>query len=464
MPLSSGQLQRLLDGTEENEKSKSPSDHMSVGTETQAAPAGSNDWLSYVKNIADLRSKNAFVMLNLSSEGTPRSSSISCILNSTGMPNKVYYSFLPSGSYVPWTRDEARDVKQVVLHSFGHPWHSFQDGFSWNGYMNEGGQVEPMPYLDKSVEKVAWVPTDSDWSTMAHAGRLGTAMRALAVSAEGTVGTHFIIDRNGILYVMCDCNHILNSSGVLSETCVSIALEEALYADSKSDGTYPYPFTWDPANTSNLKAWDYSPQQWITLAALLQKLRLAYPSLSTQTHSSSPNSVDASFIGYTMHGHLADARPQDIDVYPHLQTEDDWAKLFVAVGQQGFLAAYPVWKRPSAGPSARTEWVEELLEASTTDRMGYNPWTSINPAMTVLTGTYRAHQSVLKTSKDYRRQAAMAARNDSKLQDARLGAGRIVESELKATPNTPSRTQLYDGKDYDVSQERRTAVARDGIL
>jgi hypothetical protein len=464
MPANDQQLQRLLDGTAANEQSTSPSDHMTVGTETQAAPAGSNDWLSYVKNIADLRAKNAYVMLNLSPEGTPRSSSISCVLNPTGMPNKVLYTFLPAGSYIPWTKDEAREVKQVVLHSFGHPWHAFQDGTAWYGYMNEGGTVEPMPYLDKSVEKVAWVPRDSDWTTMAHAGRLGTTMRALAVSAEGTAGTHFMIDRNGILYVMCDCNHILNSSGALSETCVSIALEEALYADSKSDGTYPFPFTWDPAGTSTLKAWDYSPEQWMTLSALLQKLRLAYPNLSTSTHSSSANSVGASFVGYTMHGHLSDARPQDIDVYPHLQTEDDWSALFSAVSQQGALAAYPVWKRPSEGASARTEWVEELLEASVSSNFGYNPWTSINPTMTVLTGTYRAHQSVMKTSKDYRRQAASAARNDSKLQDARLGMGRVIESELKSTPNTTSTTQVYDGQDYDVSQERRTAVARDGIL
>ena len=101
MPLSTNQLQQLLDGTALKEQQGSPADHMSVPTGAQAATSTEGDWLYFVKNAADAYAKNTYVMLNLSSEGTPQSSSISCILNGEGMPNPVIYSFLPSGRYTP---------------------------------------------------------------------------------------------------------------------------------------------------------------------------------------------------------------------------------------------------------------------------------------------------------------------------------------------------------------------------
>jgi hypothetical protein len=72
---------------------------------------------------------------------------------------------------------------------------------------------------------------------------------------------------------------------------------------------------------------------------------------------------------------------------------------------------------------------------------------------------------VLKTSKDYRRNAAVLARQDSKLQEARLGVGRVLEEAAKIPPSVPAKEQLYDlNKEQTVEQQRRTAVATDGIL
>ena len=466
MPLSSGQLQALLNATAANEQEKSSADHMTTGTGGAATPAKSQDWLSYLRNAAEQRAGNAFVMLNLSPEGAPRSSAPSCILNSAGFTRPVVYSFLPPGSYKTWTSDEARDVTQVVLHSFGHLWHAFKDSGKWKGYLNAVGNLHPMVYLDGSVEKVAWIPKGSNEDTMAHPERLGTTLRALALGVEGTASTHFLIDRDGTLYVMSDCNHILKSSGALSDTCISIALEEALYYNSNADASYPIPLTWDPTDdaATNLTTWDYSAEQYQTLTALLFKLRLAYPSLNTQTHSSARATVDASFSGYTMHSHLKDSRPQDIDVAPHLQSSEEWDALFKAVGQQGSLAAYAVWKRPTEGPAARTAWVEELISAATAEGQGANPWTSISPPLVYLSSMHRAHQEVLKTSKDYRRNAAVLARQDSKLQEARLGVGRVIEQAVQALPSVPAKTQLYTDKEYTVAEQRRTAVATDGIF
>lgn len=463
MALSNGQLTQLLDSTAENQKNTSPSDHMTVGSGGESTPANAQDWLSYLRNAADQRAKNAFVMVNQSPEGDPRSSKPTCILNSAGFPNPVVYPFLPAGSYKVWASDEARVVKQIVFHSFGHPWHSFKDNGVWKGYMNEPGHITPIYYLSGSTEKIAWVPQNSDEETQAHFERISTTLRALAVGSAGTSATHFLIDRSGILYVMCDCNHILKSSGALSDTSISIALEEALYYDAGVDGLSQLPLIWDPTGTSNLTAWDYSAPQYVTLTALLYKLRMAYPALNTQTYSSAVGSVDASFVGYTMHSHLKDSRPQDIDIAPHLQSTEEWDQLFTAVGQQGSLASYAVWKRPAAGPSARTAWVEELIAATVGDRQA-NPWTSISPSMVYLAAIYRAHQEVLKTSKDYRRNAAMSSKNDSKLQEARLSVGRIFESEALTPPSVPSKTQLYTGKEYTVAEQRQTAVADDGIF
>lgn len=466
MPLSDGQLQQLLNATAANEKEKGPSDHMTVGTGGALAPAKSQDWLSYLRNAAEQRAGNAFTMLNLSPEGTPRSATPTCILDSVGFIHPVIYSFLPAGSYKTWTNDEARTIKQVVLHSFGQPWHAFKDGGVWKGYMNEAGKLIPMPYLDGTVERTAWIPAGSNESTMAHPERLGTTLRALTLGVEGTTSTHFIIDRDGVLYVMCDCNHILKSSGSLSDTCVSIALEEALYYKSGADALHPSPVTWDPvdASATNLSTWDYSAEQYQTLTALLFKLRMAYPDINTATHSSARASVDSSFVGYTMHSHLKDSRPQDIDVEPHLQSTAEWEAFFSAIGQQSNLAAYAVWKRPAEGPAARTAWVEELVTAATADNLGSNPWTSISPPMVYLSSMHRAHQEVLKTSKDYRRNAAVLARQDSKLQEARLGVGRVLEAAAQMPPSVPSKTQLYTDKEYTVAEQRRTAVATDGIF
>lgn len=466
MPLSDGQLQQLLNATAANEKEKGPSDHMTVGTGGASAPAKSQDWLSYLRNAAEQRAGNAYTMLNLSPEGTPRSATPTCILNSVGFIHPVVYSFLPPGSYKTWTNDEARTIKQVVLHSFGQPWHAFKSSGEWKGYMNEGGKITPVPYQDGTVSKIAWIPKGSNTETMAHPERLGTTLRALSLGIEGTTSTHFIIDRDGVLYVMCDCNHILKSSGALSDTCISIALEEALYYASDVNATYVFPLTWDPldASATNLSTWDYSAEQYQTLTALLFKLRMAYPELNTSTHSSTRASVDASFVGYTMHSHLKDSRPQDIDVAPHLQSSTEWDSLFSAVGQQGSLVAYAVWKRPAEGPAARTAWVEELVTAAMADNQGSNPWTSISPPMVYLSSMHRAHQEVLKTSKDYRRNAAALARKDSKLQEARLGVGRVVETVMQAPPSVPDKTQLYTDKEYTVAEQRRTAVATDGIL
>jgi len=467
MALSDAQLQQRLDQTAANEREKSPPDHMSAGSGGVSTPAKSQDWLSYMRNAAEQRAGNAFTMLNLSPEGTPRSSAPSCILNSSGFIYPVVYQFLPSGSYKTWTNDEARAVTQIVFHSFGQSWHAFKDSGKWKGYMNEGGNLILMPYREGSADKIAWIPSESNEETLAHPERLGLILRALALGVEGTSSTHFLIDRDGTLYVMCDCNHILKSSGALSDTCISIALEEALYYKSGSDSLHPSPLTWDPldAATTNLSTWDYSIEQYQTLTALLYKLRLAYPNLNTQTHSSARATVDASFAGYTMHSHLKDSRPQDIDVAPHLQSSEEWDELFAAVGQQGNLASYAVWKRPAEGPAARTAWVEELVSAATAEGQGSNPWTSISPPMVYLSAMYRAHQEVLKTSKDYRRNAAVLARQDSKLQEARLGVGRVLEEAAKIPPSVPAKEQLYDlNKEQTVEQQRRTAVATDGIL
>lgn len=453
MPLNGGQLQRLLDATATNESSTSPADHMTVGTGESLVEARKNDWVSHLRDIAEQRAKDAFVMLNLSPEGSPSPSIRTCIMSPTGFPTNVVYAFLPPGSFKAWTADEARQVKQVVLHSFGHPWHSYLDSGVWKGVMNDPRQITSIVYQDGAVERIAWVPKGSDPSTFAHPVRLGTTLRTLATSVEGAAGTHFLIDRAGTLYVMCDCNNILKSSGSLSDTCVSVALEEALYFKPNSSGMSEFPMRWDPVGkTSNLYAWDYSAPQYVTLAALLYKLRLAYPALNTVTHSSG-RTVDASFTGYTMHSHLKDARPQDIDIAPHLQTEEEWQALFQAVGQQSSLARYAVWRRHVAGPAARTSWIEPLVGSIFSGVDGSNPWGSIDPTMTTLAAVFRAHQEVLRSSKDYRRSSANFARSDSKLQEARLSVSRIIENTEQTPVAVLATKQPYsDEKDFESRQ------------
>lgn len=473
MALREDQLSRLSEAGKSNAlKGRYVADHMMVGSSEAPEEAADKTWLAYLSDMSTDMADNARVMLNAGTRSAVAFSRSMLVLSSEGFASdiKVNYMFLNPGSYMPWISDVARDVKQVVLHSFGQQWHAFEASSMWQGYMNPtservGGAAALEYYATSEQLKptIVWVPQGTaPYRGMAHPVRIATALRSLVTSAEGTVGVHFIIDREGNLYVMSDCNNILRSSGVLSDTCVSIALEEALYADSLSAGGHPIPYTWYPDGSGNLTAWDFSDFQYNTLAALIAKLRLAYPNLRTSNYSTSRNSVDRSFVGYTMHGHVADAKADHIDVAPHFATSEKWEQFFALVDGQSQMTKVPVWQKIEKGYKGRLAWVTEITKTMGTDSLGFNKQATINPSIPILAGAYRAQLEACKTSAYYAEKSARYSVNESQLQSMRQSVGTELESIARSPLVLPASEPIP--ADQSVDDQRHSGQGDEGLF
>ena len=470
MPLREDQLNRLAQAETSNAlKGRYLADHMTVGSGNVVAQSKDKTWLDYLADMSADMSDNARVMLNVGTRTQPQTSKSVLILSSEGFPAdiKVNYTFLNPGTYVPWTSNTAREIKQVVLHSFGQQWHAFEVSGGWAGYMNTKGST-PLEYAENDVStkaKIVWVPRGTDaYLGMYQAERIATTLRSLLTAAEGVTGVHFLIDRAGNLYVLCDCNHILRSSGALSDTCVSIALEESLYADSTSDGGHPLPYTWQPDGSGNLIEFDYSPFQYNTLAALLAKLRLAYPALRTSNYSTSPFSIGSEFIGYTMHGHIKDAAPEQIDVAPHLADSGHWDKLFAQVDAQDQMSKVPVWQKFDPGYKSRMSWVLDITTSMGVDAIGFAKQATTNPAVPILAGAYRSQMEASKSAGYYRDKGARYSVNESQLQSLRQSVGVELESIAGAPLVLPDVSVDPTASIVTVDDLRHSGVSSEGLF
>ncbi len=464
------QLQRLLDAETKNIQSgRYLADHM---TSTAVGVIGEDvgpSWLSVLGDLAEYLTENVTAQLNFGVLGNGGTSTQRRLLDAQGFPTwvDVRYTLAAPGSYVPWTSDEDREIKQIVLHSFGQPWHAYEASGEWVGAMNVRGGAEAYIHKNEGVTETVWVPVGTDYSKgFAHWNRLTSTLQALIRSPQGVSGVHFIIDRAGNLYVMGDCNNVMGSSGVLSDTCISIALEEALYAPAVGDAGMEYPATWlsegDPPGTDGtLQHWDYSTFQYVTLATLIRKLQNGIPTLKTINHSSAVRSVDSSFVGYTMHSHITDAPMNIVDVSPHFQDEDTWTQFFDLVEKQAAADIYATWQKKAGGPAGQLVWVEPIMEALGPEAAGLMKDATTNPAIYTLLGVHRAHQEINKSSSDYRTQAAMLLANESTLQKQKEGVGKIVEVAMAAPVVVPDNDPTIDAT--SVEDSRNTGVDTEGL-
>jgi hypothetical protein len=426
-------------------------------------------WLRVLGDLSDYLQKNVNVQLNFGTLDGVGISKKRRILEPTGFPAwvDVKYPFSAPGTYVPWSKDDDREITQVVLHSFGQQWHAYEANGKWIGPMNNVSEVVAYQHIEDGVSKIVWIPQGTDVALgFTHWDRLTLALQSLVQAPQGTTGVHFMIDRAGNLYVMGDCNDIMGSSGDLSDTCISIALEEALYAPADSDGMRTLPATWvpdgDPPGTGGtLQYWDYSQFQYITLATLIRKLQNAIPALKTVTHSSSPRSVDSSFAGYTMHNHVTDAPNNVVDVYPHFSTDEEWDRFFELVQKQSLVDTYATWKKQAIGPAGQLDWVEPVVSALGPEAVGILQDASANPAIHTLIGVYRAHQEISKGSGAYREEAASLMANESTLEKQKEGVGKIIEVSMSSPPVVPSNDPPTEG--VSLEDSRSTGVDTEGL-
>jgi hypothetical protein len=388
-------------------------DHMGGAAYLKEYEEVDSSWISLMSQLSTYLEQNVAYYVNAGVLGTEASKKRK-LLSSARFPasTKVIYSFVSAGGYTPWSSTEDREVKQVVLHSFGHQWHAFKSDNKWFGTMNRSDLMTM--YTTEDTSKYFWIPIGTDTEKgMAHPGRLAGALSACMFPTPGSAGTHFLISRSGDLYVFSDCNDVMNSCHDLSPTAISIALEEALYLENPV-ATIRQTATWlptgsPPGTDGTLKYWDYSQQQYLALAVLLKKLQLAYPNLATRAHTSSTGEASADFVGYTMHGHIQGADPRYIDVSPHLQTEDDWTALFDLVDQQEQVTEDYVWLMQDSGYTSRLVWISTLV--GTLQNLGRVELTKnmiTTPPLVTLLGILRAHREFQNTNLSYRAKAATA--------------------------------------------------------
>jgi len=468
--LQPSQLQVLLDAEEKNiQKGRYLSDHMTSTASTVVGEDVGPSWLGVLGDLADYLTKNVNVQLNFGTLDGVGISKKRRILDSQGFPAwaEVKYTFAAPGTYVPWSSDDDREITQIVLHSFGQQWHAYEANGVWMGPMNTPGGSEAYYYVNEGVEETVWVPKGTDGTKgFAQWDRLAASLRALIQAPQGVSGVHFIIDRAGNLYVMGDCNDVMGSSGALSDTCISIALEEALYAPEGEEGGQLLPATWlttgsPPGTDGTLEYWDYSVYQYVTLATLVRKLQNAIPALRTTEHSTSSRSVDSSFTGYTMHNHITDAPQNVVDVSPHFQDDDDWTRFFELVELQAATDAYATWQKVKEGPASQLSWVEPVVTALGPEAAGILKDASANPAIQTLVGVYRAHQEISKGSGSYREQAASLMANESTLQKQKEGVGKIVEVAMSAPTVVPSNDPPTE--EVSLDDTRSSGVDTEGL-
>lgn len=418
-------------------------DHMGGSAYIKDYPEANESWTSFLSLFTQYLERNVNYYLNAGTVETEEMQKRKTI-SQDGFPTymKVNYTYVSPGGYTPWSSIEDREVKQVVLHSFGHQWHAFQSDGKWFGILNTPNQRYRYIYDEETI-RIIPRGTNIDRG-MEHKGRLAGALSACMFPTPGNAGAHFIISRSGDLYVMADCNDVLNSSHDLSPTAISIALEEALYLEVKAGESQPEA-TWLPGGTppgtdGTLGYWDFSSQQYLTLAILLKKLQVAYPALSTRVHTSSRGEGNTSFTGYTMHSHVQGADSRYTDVSPHLQSDEDWNLLFDLVDKQEQIDQTNVWRPLLQGYEGRLSWVEDLGNAlQNLGSTGLTKKMMTSPALVSLMGTIRAYREFQNDTESYRQKAATAAALSSSAKKVQAGMETVVDQGLKAPLSLPTK-------------------------
>lgn len=242
----------------------------------------------------------------------------------------VQYTDVPIGMYQSFATE--RLVEQVVLYSFGQEWHADTRGGGWlNSTAPQQGVV---PWGTESDRK--YVARGSDTSNFYHEVRYLTSLTRYAGNAA-TLPVHFLINRRGDLLVVNDCNVAFSDNGDLNTTCVSIALEEALYAPTDTRAPSKK-VTWSTSGGTALPL-DYSEEQLTTLAILMKKLELAYPALQSRNVYTLPGEMITT--GYACGDAVSRSRLNG--VVTHFGTTRVWDALFQRVDTYGAITELDVF-------------------------------------------------------------------------------------------------------------------------
>jgi hypothetical protein len=441
MPLSTSQESALRAQSDANAEALENGTNAPATAEVGGQEA-TEDWLSLLRNLSDHLASSSVSHNNYATYSTQSPTMSKRVLASEGFStsSKVFFTPAVAGSYQPWMSDTAREVKQIVLQSFGETWHAYQSSGTWKGEMNRTGNRELFTKLVTNTFLVqAWVPGGTQVDAgMAHPDRLAPSLQYLLNPTTKGTGANFIIDRKGNLFITGDANNNYNSSGSLSATCVSIALEEAMYLDVATTVDW-IDATWNPGGDSTLQFWDYSPAQYSTLAVLIAKMQMAYPALAGNAYTTS-KTADDSFTGVTLKSHISSMSDKVVDCATHFSSVKQWEALFKKVDdQKSYQMNFNVWKSNKSSYASYLSWVSEAIGYFGPDVLGLNK-NSSNSAAHLITGVYRADAEANLDSAAYRFAAARGTSKESGNKLAMKNVGEILNQAATSPLVVPNLT------------------------
>ena len=410
-----------------------------------------SEWLKSMQRWSKDLGTNAYAYYNYTARGKQLKSTRrrpTKVLSSEGFPPwvSVAYAFPPPGAF--YSENGKRNVKHVVLHSFGHGWMAGYvkprkgKGY-WGGWMNSKKKKKGVQVFEFEG-KTVYVPKGSD-EQQHHPNKFSAGLQACLNSAK-SASAHFFIDRVGNLVVIGDCNDVMFTSNGLNKTGVGIELEEAFYVvehpDSKSAkfkaGGNP------PGTDGNVEYFAYSPLQLLTLSIVCAKLEIAYPELKQRNVDFTRRSQNKSSpAGYSMHDFAKGSH--HFDVSPAFLEQETWDRFFTLVDSHTHINAGNVWKprqkykRSGAG--------EELIRAPLTSEVTSN-FTKLLLDSSHSTGVAIARSEM---TSELKKQAVNEEAGDRAVQES--------QKVLKEAANTYNMTQQSENP--PVSRvSRNIAVAQ----
>jgi len=398
-------------------------------------------WLKRLRRMSDELSENAYSYFNFevrkgrvkAKKRRPRR-----IMSSEGFPQDitVTYAYPPPFSFRSVAK--SRDVKFVVLHSFGHAWHATRRRGSFAGWLNStAGKQGVVPYqLDG---KTVYVARGSDAESLHHYSRFMAGLRTVLLPTS-RAAAHFFIDRNGNLVVIGDCNDILYASNNLNSTSVGIELEEAFYVlEDPKEQKAIWKAGGDPVGTAgNVKYLTYSAKQLLTLSVVCKKLELAYPKIGQRNVSFVRRALTSSDPpGYTMHDFIKASH--HLDVSPQFLTQETWDSFFKLVDSHSNITTDKLWKPVPKYADAQEIELRKEEEDDRTAEMNALSEILINPAKVVSLAKRRVLSTANKDRKLLTEEAGKRAVQESyKAKTTYAGITRKLqqaEGKIKKVPS-----------------------------
>ena len=369
------------------------------------------------------------------------------VLSSEGFPPWVTVTYLsmPGTSFTPVMDD--RKVKYVTFHSFGHLWAANRIGIkgpaSWMNSMASGKGLSLATYNGQTV----YIPAGSD-ANGSNPANVSSTIQAFAISSSAK-SVHFLIDRDGNLFVLGDCNDITYADGNLSKDSCSISLEEAFYLEDPTVAATWGPGGAPPGTEGTIKYFAYSVPQLLTLSIVCKKLETAFPDVASRTLAFTRKSVvSSSGGGYASNDWVSGST--GIDISPQFLDQSLWDAFFALVDSHTGINLTNVWNPVSA---YLMDMEEPVSAPSSTEKTTGLTQLILKDSQYLGVAVSRASSEANKTRSDVNSDASKRALNDSRYysQEAARLQSAVQQSESPPSGG-PGEIPMENGKQVGTAK------------